>query len=287
MARSWAREPLFHFLLAGAAIFAVTALWPGGDSRTITIGRDELTEYLLARARITDRGQFEAYYRSLAPEARAALLHDVAGDEALYREGLAIGLDRADPLIRQRLIQQVRELVGDEAAAGQKLTDAALADYYAQHREQYRRDDTVSFAHVFFAAGSDPAGAERRAHAQLQRLQTAGTPPAEAAAHGERFLYETFHRDAGNADVAAKFGAGFARALSGVEPGSWQGPLRSEHGWHLVHVTERVPGHVPAMEELGGRLRGDAEQAQREQAAQSALERMLGDYRIVTRDLPQ
>jgi parvulin-like peptidyl-prolyl isomerase len=286
MARSWAREPLFHFLLAGAAIFAITALWPGGDSRTITIDRGELTEYLLARARISDRRQFEAYYQSLSPDAREMLLHDAGEDEALYREGLAIGLDRADPLIRQRMIQQMRELISDEAAAGQQLTDAALEDYYLKHQDKYRRDDTVSFAHVFFADGRDAAGAGRRARAELERLRAAGTPPAEAAAHGERFLYETFNRDVGTADVAAKFGAEFARALSGMEPGSWQGPLRSEHGWHLVYVTGRVPGHVPTMEELGARLREDAEEARRNQAANTALEKMLGDYRIVTRDLP-
>ena len=63
MARSWAREPLIHFLLAGAAIFAVTALWPGGgDTRTIHIDRQQLVEYMLARAEITDRNQFDAVY---------------------------------------------------------------------------------------------------------------------------------------------------------------------------------------------------------------------------------
>ncbi len=280
MSRSWAREPLVHFLLAGAVIFAVTALWPGrGDQRTITIDRPQLTEYLLARARISDRGQFEAYYKSLSPAARAVLLRSVAEDEALYREGLSIGLDRADPLIRQRIIQQMRELLGDETATGHELTDAALQDYYARNREQYRRDETVSFAHVFLAAQKD-------AQAELARLRAARTPPSAAAAHGERFLYETFNRDVDTADVAAKFGAEFARALFRLEPGQWQGPLQSEHGWHLVYVTEHVPGHVPTIEELGPRLTEDALQAQRNAAERAALERMLGHYRIVT-DLPQ
>jgi peptidyl-prolyl cis-trans isomerase C len=283
MARPWAREPLLHFLLAGAAIFAVTALWPDGDARTITVDRQQLTEYLLARARISDRGQFEAYYQSLAPEARTALLRSVAEDEALYREGLAIGLDKADPLIRQRMIQQMRELLGDEAAVGQELTDAALQDYYVRHQDKYRRDDTASFAHVFLADGRD---ARQRARRVLQRLRDAGTPPAEATAHGERFLYETFHRDVGVADVATKFGAEFARALFDMAPGSWQGPLRSGHGWHLVYVTERVPGHVPTMEELDQRLREDALEERRAAAAQAALEQMLGEYRIVT-ELPE
>ena len=286
MARSWAREPLVHFLLVGAAIFIVTALWKGRDTRTISIDQGELTEYLLARARISDRNQFEPYYKSLSPQARDALLHDVARDEVLYREGLAIGLDTADPLIRQRLIQQMRELVGDEAATDQELTETALEQYYLEHQEKYRRDETVSFAQVFFAGGQDAAGAERRARAELQRLRSAKTPPAEAAAHGERFLYDTFNRNAGTADVAAKFGREFARALFALQAGQWQGPLRSEHGWHLVYVTERTPTHVPTIEELGPRLREDALESQRNRAANAALERMLGEYHIVT-DLPE
>jgi peptidyl-prolyl cis-trans isomerase C len=112
MARSWVREPLLHFLLAGAAIFVVTSLWPdGGDERLITVNRQQLEDFLRARAQLDDRGQFEAYYQAMPREQRATLIRRVAQDEALYREGLAIGLDRADPVVRQRVIQQMRQLL--------------------------------------------------------------------------------------------------------------------------------------------------------------------------------
>jgi len=280
MSRSWAREPLLHFLLAGAAIFAVTALWPGGgDSRTIHIDRQQLVDYLLARAEITDRNQFDALYNAMSGDERAALVRRVATDEALYREGLSIGLDTADPLIRQRIIQQMRQLLGDEAAATQPLTDGEIQAFYDAHRAGYRVSDTLSFAHVFFASRAE-------AQAELARLRAGKVPPADAAAHGQRFLYETFHRDVNRDAVTAKFGAEFAAAAFALQPGRWQGPLHSEHGWHLVYVTAATPAHEPTMAELGDRLREDALAAKQAESESAALTRMLGDYRVVTSGLP-
>jgi parvulin-like peptidyl-prolyl isomerase len=283
MARSWAREPLVHFLLAGAAIFAVTALWPSGqDTHTIGLDRRQLTEYMLARAEITDRGQFDQTWRDMSAGQRADLIRRAARDEALYREGLAIGLDRADPLIRQRIVQQMGQLFGDEAASQIQLTDADLTAFYRAHQDQYRQPATVSFAHVFFKSGNDGERARQRAQAELGRLRAGHVAPADAATHGERFLYETFLRDAGPDDITAKFGTEFATAVFALPPGQWEGPLRSEHGWHLVRVTAQTPEHVLTMEALGPRLREDALAARQQQTVNAAYQRLLDDYHIET-----
>jgi parvulin-like peptidyl-prolyl isomerase len=204
----------------------------------------------------------------------------VATDEALYREGLAIGLDTADPLIRQRIIQQMRQLLGDEAAAAQPLSDAEVQAYYAAHRSDYAVGDTLSFAHVFFASRAD-------AQAGLARLRADKVPPEDAAAHGQRFLYETFFRDVTPDEIAAKFGAVFEGAAFNLQPVQWQGPLHSAHGWHLVYVTGHAPAQEPTMAELGNRLREDALAAKHAASESDALARMLDDYRVVTSGLPQ
>ena len=139
--------------------------------------------------------------------------------------------------------------------------------------------NTASFAHVYFADSN-------KAQAELARLRSAKVPPADAAAHGERFLYETFYRDVNRETVATRFGADFASSLFALPPDQWQGPLHSEHGWHLVYVTARTPAHEPTMAELGDRLREDARAAQHERAESGALARMLQGYRVVTSGLP-
>lgn len=281
MARRWAREPLVHFLLAGAVMFVVTALWRGGgNDRSIRIDGEQLADYMQARALITDRNQFDTTFSAMSSEERAGLLRRAATDEALYREGLAIGLDKADPLIRQRIIQQMRQLLGDEAATASPLTDADVKAFYNAHRDDYRVGDSVSFAHVFFAERG-------KAEAELHTLRADKVPPEAAAAHGERFLYETFNRNATHEGVTARFGAGLADALFALQPGQWLGPLQSDHGWHLVYAIETVPGHVPTMEELGARLREDALAAKHEASEAAALEQMLGKYEVTTQGLPQ
>ena len=39
-------------------------------------------------------------------------------------------------------------------------------------------------------------------------------------------------------------------ALEKLKPGSWQGPVESGYGWHLVFVDTVIPGRIPAFEEI-------------------------------------
>jgi hypothetical protein len=288
--RAWLREPLVHFLLAGAVLFAGYRLLNPmpEDERNIVIDRERLFTYLRTRAQVTDPREFDAVYRAMPAEQRQALIGRVAMDEALFRQGQAIDLARADPIVRQRIIQQMRELIADEVALRHPVGDAEVAAYYQAHRADYRTNSRATFAHVFFATGSDAEGARRRALAERARLRADDVPPAQAQAHGERFLYETRFRAVEPDEVNAKFGAVFATALFKLAPGSWQGPLRSEHGWHLVRVDGYSPGRVLTPQELGPRLREDATESLHEAATERTLARMLASYRIETaRDLPR
>jgi peptidyl-prolyl cis-trans isomerase C len=57
--------------------------------------------------------------------------------------------------------------------------------------------------------------------------------------------------------VANVFGAKFTRSLFQLEPGSWQGPIESGFGWHLVWVDSMTPARVPAFEEVEPEVRSE------------------------------
>ena len=42
----------------------------------------------------------------------------------------------------------------------------------------------------------------------------------------------------------------FALAVGKLPTGSWQGPIESGFGWHLVFIDTLIPGRVPAFEEV-------------------------------------
>ena len=113
------REPLLHFLMLGAALFAVW-LWKkdgaGGDSRRIVVTQ--------ARVRQLTTGFARTQKRLPTDQELAGLVQDFVREEVFVREAIALGLDRDDPIIRHRLRQKF-EFVTEDALASAAPTDAA------------------------------------------------------------------------------------------------------------------------------------------------------------------
>lgn len=273
---NWLKEPLVHFLLAGGALFALSA-WlnpvpPAQDE--IVIGREEVRALLEARAQLYDAETFDALLDDMTPEERAALVREAAIAEMLWREGQAIGLTERDPVVRQRVVQQMRQLAMEDAAAEVSLTDAEVEAFFESNRARYASDALVSFSHVFVRDG------EARAEALLGQLRE----DVDAAAMGDRFLYQRNYASASRGEISSQFGGEFAEALFALEPGGWQGPLASEHGWHLVLLREMSAAAVPDFAEIEAQVREDAEAEARALAANDALEDLFTRYSVQTRD---
>lgn len=278
----WLMEPLVHFLAAGGLLFVVSIAFEGGEAsgRTIRIGRDDLLVFMQGRAQVYDEATFQKLLDRMKPEERSALVRDAALQQALYREGMALGLPEADQLIRQRVVQQMRLLLMEEAATGLSLSDDEAKAYYERNRKDYELPPAVTFTHVFVPgqASRDPAAA------LLTALRQRQVPFDMAGQYGERFLYQLNYVDVGGALVASHFGKGFADAVLRLPTGQWQGPIQSEHGWHAVLISRRSPARDPALAEILPTVREDALAAARQRAADRALDRMLAQYTIVTAD---
>ena len=78
-----------------------------------------------------------------------------------------------------------------------------------------------------------------------------------------------------------EFGPPFAAAVGKLPPGSWQGPIQSGFGWHLVFVDTVIPARAPAFEEI----EPDVKQAwladQKEKAVRKAYEDMRAKYTVL------
>jgi hypothetical protein len=277
--RKWLGEPLVHFLLAGLALFAAVSWWEGplDEGRTIRLSRDDLLVFLQGRAQVYDRESFAALLEAMPDSGRKALVRDAALQEALYREGTALDLATADPLIRQRVVQQMRVLVAEEAAAGVDVSEDEVAAFYREHLDDYRVAPLATFTHVFFA---EAPRAEAAARTELEVLSGKRVSYERAGEHGDRFLYQLNYAEADEALVASHFGEAFAKALFKAEPGAWLGPLRSQHGWHLVLVSRIGEAGQPPLAEIAGRVREDALADKRVRLANAALDALLARYEL-------
>lgn len=280
--RRFFKEPLVHFLLAGGALFLVAGAWGGEEEsgRHIGLDRDDLLVFMQGRAQVYDEATFAGLLENMSAEDRQQLVRDAALQEALYREGQALELTSADPLVRQRVIQQMRLLLMEEAAADMRVSEQEVRAYYERNRGQYRLDPSITFTHVFFPG----EGARAQAEQAFEALRSRQMPFEQAGQYGERFLYQLNYSDASEPIVASHFGEDFARSAFALEPGRWQGPVRSEHGWHLVLPVAVDAPRNPAFADIAERVHEDALAEKRQQAAERALDEMLSRYEIEVED---
>jgi peptidyl-prolyl cis-trans isomerase C len=276
MKRLW-REPLVHFLLIGSVLFAISSVMPAGSamtaaSREIRLSYDELAQLVLL---------FKSQWRrEPTAEEFNRLIEDKVQGEILYREALAMGLDKDDEIVRRRMAQKMQFLAEDVAAA-REPTSAQLRAWYEKNRASFAQPPRVSFRHLYFSP--DRRGARAREDAAQALAMLAGQPEDAkiAASLADHFMFQDHYRDRAPDFLGKEFGPQFARAVATLPPASWQGPVESGFGWHLVFVDTVIPGRVPAFEEIEPDVRTAWLSEQKALAWQKAYEGMRAKYTVL------
>lgn len=259
------RDPLTHFLAGGALIFLTFSLLHGGtesgggDERTIVVDRPALLKHMQYKSAAFRPDYFEKEFAALSPQQRQALVDEYVREEAMVREARAMGLDSVDYVIRQRLMQKMLFLIEDTASASGPPSEPELRRYHAAHADNYRSAPTLTFTHVFIDdEASHPEGGEQAARRLKARLETAHVGFNDAPGHGDRIPFTQNFVDRGQDFVANQFGRGFADAVAALPPSAhWQGPIRSDYGWHVVLLTDKRPARIAPFDEVRSQVRDD------------------------------
>jgi hypothetical protein len=279
--KQWLREPLLHFLLIGAALFvAYRALNPSPETSALS-NRIELTRDDVLQLSMTWLAQGRP---APTPDQLRNLIELRVREEILYREALALGLDKDDTIVRRRLAQKMEFLVEDVAMTSEPTTDDSRA-WYRSNDQRFALPPRVSFHHLYFSFDRHSDRAAETAAAALPGLAGKSSNLPDAASLADPFMFQDYYADRSFDDVAKVFGPGFARALMARTPGSWQGPIESGYGWHLVFVQSIEPSRVPAFEEIEADVKSDLVAEQRTQAKRRAYEAMRARYQVVVPEL--
>ncbi len=94
-------------------------------------------------------------------------------------------------------------------------------------------------------------------------------------------MFQDYYGDRTPSAIAKEFGPQFAVALEKLKPGSWQGPVESGYGWHLVFVDTVIPGRIPAFEEIEPEVKIAWLGEQKSAAWQKAYAEMRAKYSVM------
>jgi PPIC-type PPIASE domain len=267
------REPLVHFLLLGVLLFAWFQ-WQGGSgsvsSNRIVITRG-LTEHLASSFMST-------WGRPPNETELKGLIDDYVMEEIATREGVGMGLDRDDTIIRRRLRQKLEFLLIEEAGSAPP-TDADLQAWLDKHPDTFRVDPRVAFRQVYLSPNHRGTSLRADAAKVLIKLRVAG-PEAAIERVGDATMLPVEQALEPLREVARTFGEDFAQDLLKIEPGQWTGPVESPFGLHLVLVRERIAGVAPSLAEIGPLVEREVLAERRKTDLRSLYDRLLGKYTV-------
>ncbi len=254
-------EPLVHFLVAGALIFAV---WGGGGDaadRSVTVTEAQVRG-------LTEQWE-QQWHRQPTPAEVDGLIRDLIKDEVYYREAVRMGLDTDDIIIRRRMRSKMEFLVAAQAE-NEVPSEAALKRWLDTHPFDYATNPALSFDQIY--VGGD-AG---RAAAALAKLAK-GADPASLAVP---LSVPPSLNEAPSGDIDRQFGDGFAKAVAALPPGRWAGPVGSGFGQHLVRLRQLTPGAVPPLSAVRKAVENDWREAKRVARENAAYQALLDGYTI-------
>src|SRR5262249_38073594 len=200
------REPLVHFLLLGAGLFVAFGLVgkrPSGELGKIVITQGQIA-HLAA-------GYHRVHGRPASPEELAGLMRDYVREEVYCREALALGLDRDDAVIRNRLRLKM-EFIADDVAAQAEPTDAQLRSYLQEPPEAFRIEPRFTFRQVYLNPERHRQSLVYDAAQLLMRLHQAGDM-ADVSEFSDPFLLEHTFVALTASEVVKQFGEKFATKL--------------------------------------------------------------------------
>lgn len=217
------------------------------------------------------RAQFET------PEGKLQFLRVYVGKELMNALALRKGYDR-DPEVRKEVEQYRHDLLAgkiyDEEVRGKvSLPESDLEMYYQAHQKDFTEPEKVRVAHILV---TDEAAAKD--------IVDSATPGTDFAALAAAVSQDQATADKGG--VLEPFPHGeyvpgigrakeFADAAFAAEIGDVTGPIKTERGYEILQVTERIPPRVRSFDEVKSRVEASLRRQREQEALDALIDRML------------
>jgi hypothetical protein len=255
------REPLTHFIVLGALIFAADAMFLSvrGDPQEIVISKETYAEA---------RGAFVAGMNREPTAAELKVLTDRWVDnEVLFREGLALGMDRGDQAMKDRVVFKVLTAT-QSGLALPKIDEAGLREWFESRRDQYDLPARLSFEEAVIAVSDSTPEKLKKFVTALNGQQA---PELEASLR----VFKARPRPS----LDQSYGAAFADALEKQTTGTWA-VLESKEGYRAIRLTELTPARAVSYDEMRERVYTDWKEITSSELTKKAIREIAKKYRV-------
>jgi hypothetical protein len=258
---AWLREPLLHFVLLGGLLFAA--------DHFLFVRSDDPRRIVLSAAADHELRQIFAASRGHEPipEELAALRKAWLDNEVLYREGLALQVDKGDTAIRDRIIFKALSVV-DANTKLPPYDDALLKSWFEARHDKY--DEPSRFDFLEAAISGDSSEVTVRAFvAELN----AGKKDGDAKAGLRVFTGRP------RSNLVQSYGESFAKALESAPKNEWRAQ-ETRDGWRAIRLEATTPGKAADYTALRGVVLQDWTDATMAAQRSAAVQALAAKYTV-------
>lgn len=283
-------EPLIQFAGLGLAAFILLSIFNSQSLESETpyvvhADKAQLILFVQAQNKVYKERSATAYFNNLPATEQAAIKQRYIEQEVMYREGLKLGLDNNDEIIRRRLVQKMQYL-NQGFSRETAIDEQDLEQFYQANLSDYTRPATSSFSHIFFSnslRGKEQALAD--AKAAMSKVQQDALKPEQAGSVGtvgDHFLFHRNYIDKDQSYVGSQLGEAFSeRLFEHRHSGRWIGPIASQYGQHLVYQISRSETVQPSLAEVAEVVLAALQRQTIKQQERAAVARLVSKYQVV------
>ncbi len=272
MIKKYLYEPLLHFLLIGAFIFAFY-YWndkaSSVDNNTIVLTQAEILQ-------LSSRWQ-KKHLRPPSEKEKQEFIDRAIYTKVMYTEALKMGLDKNDLIIRRRLTQKM-EFVSSDMAQLVEPTDEELLTYLKQHAKEFMGSEKISFLQIYI--DSNKYGGRKKDLDKILELLQHSDTNSKLEEFADAFMFPIKNSNLSKEDVARDFGRVFTNTLFTLEENLWHKAIKSGYGLHFIFVQKKQKGKLPDLEKVRTILYNDWMTQQREKTNKLFYENLKNSYNI-------
>ena len=274
--RQWLKDPFFHFLLIGLGIFLLYGLIDqeeqGDGYKRIEITTSDADRLVLQWEKRWNRPPTEKEFEGL--------MKKYIRQEVLYREALAMGLDKDDTVVKQRMAQKL-EFISSDIMTIDTPEDTVLQAYLDTHAQKYRIPGSITFRHIFFKLDKDNQLAVSNKINMLMKSLNQENNSVDIEELGDRFLHGKAFKEESEFEVDRLFGKTFREKLFSQEIHKWVGPIQSSFGLHLIYIDDKVNSIKALLEDARETVLRDWSYDERKKHNDALMDTLLKKYEIV------
>jgi hypothetical protein len=257
---AWLREPLLHFAVLGALLFGIDHY---------LVGRTADPHLIVVDASV-DKDAIEIWKgsRGRDPNAEelAALRKVWLQNEVLYREGLAMQVDKGDSSIRERIIFKALSVI-DANVRLPDVDEAVLSRWFEAHRSKYDEPQRISFQEAVL----DSENSEKAVRDFVAQLNKGVRGDTKA---GLRIF-----KDRPIASISQVYGDAFLNELQTAPTSRWLA-VQAKDGWRAVWIDSVSAAKPAELAEIRNVVIQDWKDEVGSQQRSAAVDELIAKYKV-------